>query len=249
LQIGSSDGSRATISPDPAEEVRQVVAALNAKFASKGVPERPFAFVDPPQARFTRDRLDARARGPGQEHTVLVDLASGEARVSTLEQVESHQAPFAMRGLKVPGGLAERVKSGLPKALTQHGLAADEAGIAVGTELVFHLRAEGRVWQAKYNVQTGTVTGTPLEARQPLGLRRFLTQLHMSHGYPSQGAARWLWAVCVDAMFVSMVFWGLSGVLMWWQIKAVRKTGAVVLATSLAVAALLACGMHAVLQS
>jgi hypothetical protein len=45
-----------------------------------------------------------------------------------------------------------------------------------------------------------------------------------------------------------MVFWAVSGLFMWWQIKAVRGWGAVVLAASAAVATLMALGMYGALS-
>ena len=50
-------------------------------------------------------------------------------------------------------------------------------------------------------------------------------------------------------MALVMVFWGLSGVLMWWQIKATRRVGAVVLLVSLLAAAAAGVGMHEVLSA
>ena len=48
-------------------------------------------------------------------------------------------------------------------------------------------------------------------------------------------------------MAFAMAFWGVSGLLMWWQLKATRRTGAVVLALSAAAAAALAVAMSDVL--
>ena len=48
-------------------------------------------------------------------------------------------------------------------------------------------------------------------------------------------------------MFVAMVFWGASGILMWWQLKKLRAWGLVTLIASAAVATALAVGMHEVL--
>ena len=45
-------------------------------------------------------------------------------------------------------------------------------------------------------------------------------------------------------MFVAMVFWGASGLLMWWQITKLRAWGTVVLTVSILVAAAMAIGMH-----
>ena len=78
-----------------------------------------------------------------------------------------------------------------------------------------------------------------------IGWRRYLLRLHMAHGYPVQQNARWYWAIAVDAMFATMVFWGLSGVLMWWQIKRTRLWGILCLVVSSVAATWLAIGMHA----
>ena len=74
--------------------------------------------------------------------------------------------------------------------------------------------------------------------------RRYLLRLHTAHGYPVQRNTRWYWAIAVDAMFATMTFWGLSGVLMWWQIKRTRLIGAACLILSAVVATWLAIGMH-----
>lgn len=229
---------------NPAGDAEQVVAALNAKFAEANATGSSFRLAQADQARYTRDVLVARARGAGQEHSVLFDLPSGTASVSTVKQDDGQRPPFAVRGLKVSGSLSERVKTGLPEALARKNLSADDAGISVGSSLSFLIEVDGQLWRAIYNVQTGAVSGRPAEAPGSLSIRQFLTQLHMSHGYPSQDVTKWCWAVAVDAMFVSMVFWGLSGLLMWWQIKAVRFAGASVLLSSLIVATLLAISMH-----
>ena len=67
----------------------------------------------------------------------------------------------------------------------------------------------------------------------------------MAHGYPVQQNVRWYWAIAGDAMFATMVFWGLSGVLMWWQIKRTRLWGILCLVVSSVAATWLAIGMHA----
>ena len=77
-----------------------------------------------------------------------------------------------------------------------------------------------------------------------LSLRSYLLRLHMAHGYPVQKNHRWFWAIAVDLMFASMVFWGLSGVVMWWQIKRTRRIGLLLLIGSAVVATWLAIGMH-----
>jgi hypothetical protein len=229
---------------NPEEDAEKVIAALNAKAGAGDTKSAPYRLRFPEKASYSRDKISARVRGEGQEHAVLLDLPSGSAYISTEQQPPEQRAPFATRGLKVAGSLGERVKMGLPKALARQGMSAEEAGIAVGTDLVFFVETDERTWKANYSVQTGSLTGAPAEAADDLSLRGFLTQLHLTHGYATQGGIRWIWALCVDAMFASMVFWGVSGLLMFWQIKAVRRTGAVIIATSAIVAVAVALKMH-----
>jgi hypothetical protein len=96
-------------------------------------------------------------------------------------------------------------------------------------------------------LERGGVSALPAgQASDALTTRRFLLEMHLAHGYPGSPGVRWAWAVFVDAMAFTMVFWALSGLLMWWQIKAGRTVGAVFLATSLVIAALMAVGMYQV---
>jgi hypothetical protein len=45
-------------------------------------------------------------------------------------------------------------------------------------------------------------------------------------------------------MSIVLVFWGISGLFMWWQVKATRRTGFLILLLSFAAAAALGLGMH-----
>ena len=57
------------------------------------------------------------------------------------------------------------------------------------------------------------------------------------------------YAITVDAMAFVTVFWALSGLLMWWQIKATRKLGVVLVLFSLIAAGFFAFNMHAMMTS
>ena len=94
--------------------------------------------------------------------------------------------------------------------------------------------------EPKFNGELFLVGANPRD----MTARSFLLRLHMAHGYPSQKNSRWFWAIAVDLMFASMVFWGLSGVFMWWQIKRTRVIGFTLLGASAIVALWLAIGMH-----
>lgn len=159
-------------------------------------------------------------------------------------------APAAGEAVKLPEPMHERFKAAVPTILERTGFAAGEVTVTSVPEVVFPVEAGGRVWAATYNPMTGTVTGVPADSASPppeLSWRRFLLRLHTAHGYPGEQNAKWYWAVIVDVTAGTMCFWGLSGLLMWWQVKGTRKLGAVVLLFSAAAAAVMGFGMHAAL--
>ena len=122
-----------------------------------------------------------------------------------------------------------------------------------GPELGFYMmEGADKVWKVGYNLQTGLLTGRAEDAPpniDPLSTRRFLLRLHTAHGYPAQLNARWFWAIAVDLMFVSMVGWGFTGLLMWWQMKNVRFVGGIVLAVGIASSLIVAFAMHSMMIS
>src|SRR5262249_44550155 len=118
-------------------------------------------------------------------------------------------------------------------------------------DLSFRMSDGTKVWTVTYNAMAGTVSGTSADSAPPpeeMSTRRFLTRLHLAHGYPGTTNTRWFWAVLVDAMSFVLVFWGVSGIFMWWQIKATRKFGFLVLVLSAVAAIALGFGMHEVLS-
>ena len=87
---------------------------------------------------------------------------------------------------------------------------------------------------ATYDLRSGLVSFSP----EPGSMRvpDFLTSLHMSHGYPSNKKSelmRTVRAAFVDAMAFLMCFWALSGIVMWLQLKQLRRSGLMVAIASL----------------
>jgi hypothetical protein len=147
--------------------------------------------------------------------------------------------------LRLARPLADEFRRSVPVILERIGFASGEVTITSLPEVSFPLEAEGKVWTATYNPLTGSLQGTLPEQQEPrdLSTRQLLLSLHVAHGYPHEANARWYWAVIVDAMAAIMCFWALTGLLMWWQIKATRRLGTVVLVLSGAVAFALGYGM------
>jgi hypothetical protein len=66
-----------------------------------------------------------------------------------------------------------------------------------------------------------------LVEKQAFSAPIFLNRAHFRHGYGQPFLSARIWAVIVDLAVVAMVFWVVSGIWMWWEIKPARLTGAV----------------------
>ena len=67
--------------------------------------------------------------------------------------------------------------------------------------------------------------------RQQRRANAFLERFHRRRGYATGYALDTTWAVTVDLVIAGMIFWVLSGLWMWWEMKVTRTAGALALAT------------------
>lgn len=250
--------------PTPAEQAERVVQLLNGQHR----PPTPYT-VGVGEVRYAREFAFATVKADGRTVSVLVDVKNGGGTVRSAPDKPKAEpppvAPFATAPappagrnrepkppppadpIRLDDPLPERVKAAIPTILDRTGFPAGEVTVTSVPELVFPVQADGKTWTASFNPMTGAVSGAPADVKPEteLGWRRFLLRLHTAHGYPGETNARWFWAVIVDVMAGVMCFWGLSGLLMWWQIKATRKAGAVTLVLSAIAATALGVAMHA----
>ena len=61
--------------------------------------------------------------------------------------------------------------------------------------------------------------------RMPLRTNAWLERFHRRRGYGTGYALDTAWAVSVDLVIVAMLFWALSGLWMWWEMRVTRKAG------------------------
>jgi hypothetical protein len=62
----------------------------------------------------------------------------------------------------------------------------------------------------------------------------FLERMHRRRGYQHPFVLEDAWASSVDLTIIALVFWVLSGVWMWWELRATRLLGALFLAVGIA---------------
>lgn len=58
---------------------------------------------------------------------------------------------------------------------------------------------------------------------------KVLSQLHRRRGYASPFLKDDLWGLSVDAFVIALLFWLISGLWMWWELRITRRLGAAAL--------------------
>jgi hypothetical protein len=108
--------------------------------------------------------------------------------------------------------------------------------------LAFDFEEGGRALLARWDPAKEAVQVVAATDHDPVD---FLQTLHTAHGSPGFVDARWWWSWVVDALGVAMLAWSLSGLVLWWSIRAVRRAGLAVLALAAVLSLALFAGMHA----
>jgi len=198
-----------------------------------------WALAGDEEARFTRTLLLESASGGTN---LLLQINFSEQSGALTRSVSGSEAPKPRDGAETQrfSPKAARIFNGdwskeVAQLLGQIG-ATDAPELKPfrvknAPELVFTAESSGRRWDVRCNLQNGDVTAR--EAGQGAGFvsrtAGFLTRLHKTRGYPNNPdvGVRWWWAVLVDATAFLMLFWGISGLAMWWQMRGQRKWGAV----------------------
>ena len=81
-------------------------------------------------------------------------------------------------------------------------------------------------------------TRTLLIEKLPHRTNALLERFHRRRGYATGYTTDTIWAVTVDAAIGAMMFWVLSGLWMWWEMRVTRPVGALALASGVGLFAL-----------
>jgi hypothetical protein len=93
---------------------------------------------------------------------------------------------------------------------------------SAGQDLVIVRQPSGAPVRITYRGAENKASIEKQESRFSFWLERF----HRRRGYQHPYALEDAWAVSVDVVIFVMVFWVLSGLWMWWEMKATRVMGA-----------------------
>lgn len=217
--------------PEPDALARKVVAALNAAEKDKaGAAEYRLSAEGAP-------KLQGGVSLQGQDEaggSVFLSFDRQERKGTT-----SHSPPPLEEQVKLETNDAELLNATKDAMLVAAGKADQKLsatkwmGDGDFPRLSFPVEHGKERRVATYDLRSGLVSlSEPRSMRVP----NFLTSLHMSHGYPQDKKSEKLMtvrAVFVDAMALLMCFWALSGIVMWLQLKQLRRSGLMVAIASL----------------
>lgn len=248
---------------DPHASVRTVIAQLE----SRGGPFANVKWIETEPVRYAGDFAFGKIDTEEGEISLLFDVLGNGGTIRqgpAKPAAPPRPAPFEVIPPALPAAaapefenrlsqadtLADQLQSSVPQLQKALGLSGRPPVITSVPDLLFVVESDGQLWRAAFNSLKGTLTAKPLEAAAPLPWRNFLLRMHTTHVYPfSRGSTKWLWVLGADVMALVLIYWGISGLLMWWQIKSTRRWGLAVLAVSAVAATLLAVGMHGVIHA
>ena len=254
--------------PSPQQQAEAVLAALN----EQKQPEKPFQMGTGPAHYATRESFIATVRADQRTFFVVYDpkTMSGTIRETTPAALAGEAAPFATgrsdaprqrgmgmmgpmkhdsAGVKLADAMTDRLKQAIPVLMQRQGFPTGDVTVTTAPDVKFPVEADGRKWTATFSPLTTSVTGTPGDERPELSFRAFLLRMHLSRGYPGAVNLKWFWALGVDAIGLTLCFWGVSGLLMWWQIKSTRLAGLALLAVGVVASTALGFGMYGLLAA
>jgi hypothetical protein len=139
-------------------------------------------------------------------------------KYADFEKIAEHSYDTAFSADATPRQIGAQILADLGLAGSFNVPANPPAG-----RLVFNRSAMATVHRVTYFRAERRV----LVEKQKLSAPVLLNRAHFRSGYEQPFLAAKIWGAIVDLAVVGMLFWILSGVLMWWEIKPARAWGAV----------------------
>lgn len=163
---------------------------------------------------------------------LAVNLSDGSTKVTTSNRStpEQDKPIFDKQKINLPETDTTALVEELKPLLAEQGVTIDgelkPPARGANAEIRFVVTDNnGRDWRASYNLVKGTLTGVADDSDTGYTFYSAITRLHKTHVYPDTVGAKWLWTLIGDTMAISMVVWGITGLIMWWQIQPTRVLG------------------------
>jgi hypothetical protein len=175
------------------------------------------------------------------KQVLIVNLSSGSATLTLRPEppaeatVELSAEPLKLRDYDL-ARLARQLSPVLSGAgSTAHGVLRPHP--EAHPKLHFRVAdARERELNVVYDLASGELWARPTDEPRSEPLVALLERLHTQHHYPPHADATTVWALFADLTALTLITWALTGLVMWWQLKRLRRIGAAVIAVSLALA-------------
>ncbi len=197
-------------------------------------------------AEFTND-LSFEVKQNGLQHVVDIDPVTHNSWIGTMPKNDEDPELLlpAIRNVKLSPDPQDTAKNAATSLLNSAGLLKGKEPQPFGwTKLNFLATVDDQPTRITYVLKDGHVDINRFTGENGMPLRHFFLRMHTSHGQSPTWNGRSFWSLAVDTMAIAMVFWGVSGIIMWWQIKRTRWIGAIIIALSLLTAGAMAMGLH-----
>lgn len=215
---------------DPGQLAQTIVASLNEQTESE---QDSYELVNATDAHL-RGVITFEANSPqGQKHKFVMSLRTGKSQITTTHEADEKEPPrsvpaFAGKRVPVDGLAVNDLPSRVEMTSKLAGVEADGQWRTGrnGPELRFELRDQDqRVWHVTYDIMSSQLAGRAKDEPVTTNIATIMTSLHKQHGYPAESSMQTVWLIIGDITALTMVFWGVSGVIMWWQLKPTRALG------------------------
>lgn len=218
--------------PQPEELARRVVDSLR-----DAAPNATIVLASEPRAEYNNNVI-LEVRADGKPHAVHIDPVARSARITTLPDKEDLPRLLGnVHNVRLADNPYHLAQQSVPDILSAAGLQASQSARPRGwCKLNFLAEINGELARVTYVLRDGHVDVMKFDGRDGMTTRQFFLRLHTSHGQPPHWNGRMFWSLILDVMAIAMVTWGITGLVMWWQLKRTRLIGSLVILASITTA-------------
>lgn len=221
--------SAAAMLPEPEAAAQAVLEELATRAGAASIEAR-----STPRPRFERG---VAVEGTRDGATVRLFMDPGRRRGSIdIAAPEVEDVPGALASvdtLDVPGAGEAEFRSAAEAAFVElgHPMPAD-LKVTSTPRLVFGVDVDGEPWTATWSAKGGTISFRRDDGE--VSVKRTLARLHMTHVYPGRFGPAWIHTLIVDLVATCLLVWCVTGLVMWWQMRKLRRVGLMVIVSAMA---------------
>ena len=232
--VNSAALSESELSQLPTAEdlAAQVVAALQERAGGARI------VLAPDHGSAFNNDIILETRIEGKRHVVHINPVHHAAEIVVPPENEELKAQRSLvpdvRSVRLQPNPYEMARSAVPDILAEAGFATGTPAKPLGwCKLNFLAEVNGEKARVTYVLRDGHVDITKYTGDDGMIPRASFLRMHTFHGRSPDSSARNIWSLFIDIMAIAMVTWGITGLVMWWQLKSLRLVGGVVLGLSL----------------